>query len=182
MKSRIVIGGAANILALALTGCGGQNGTDTPGADALASPAVAETSALPANATDEPAARAFIDTLFAAYANDGEPNLFSEPDKTFEPELAAAIAQLGKRTETNGTIEASQEADPICACQDYGEVSHSIDTLQVDGTKAKAVVTFSNFGKAEKRTVDLVSTPVGWRIQDIDGTYRAAVMKDLGQP
>lgn len=166
--------------ALALAGCGGAGKS---GAETAAAPSPAPTAApAPAAATDEPAARAFVDTLFAAYAKDEDPNLFAKPAETFEPELAAAIAKLDERTEKNGTIEASQEADPICACQDYGDVSHSIDLVAIDGTKAKAVVTFTNFGTSEKRTIDLVATPGGWRIFDIDGSYRKAVFDDLKQP
>jgi hypothetical protein len=166
--------------ALALAGCGGgaKSGTEAAASPSPAPMATAST----AVDTDEPAARAFVDTLFAAYAKDGEPNLFAKPAETFEPELAAAIAKLDERTEKTGTIGASQEADPICACQDYGDVSHSIDSVAIDGTKAKAVVTFTNFGKSEKRTLDLVATPAGWRIFDIDTTYRKAVFDDLKQP
>lgn len=179
MKRRITICGAAGAALMALAGCGGA-ADDANGAAASGIAAETPAATFAAAAADEPGARAFVDKLFAAYANDGEPDLFTKPDQTFEPELAAALAKLAERTEKNGTIEASQEADPICACQDYGDVSHSIDTLTVDGAKAKAVVTFTNFGKAEKRTIDLVSTPEGWRIQDIDGDYRAAVMADAG--
>jgi hypothetical protein len=163
--------------ALTLTACGGgaKSGAE---AAAAASPETTA-SAAPAPTADEPAARAFVDTLFAAYAKDGEPNVFAMPAETFEPELAAAIAKLGERTEKTGTIGASQDADPICACQDYGDVSHSIDSVAIDGTKAKAVVSFTNFGTTEKRTIDLVAAPGGWRIFDIDGSYRKAVFDDL---
>lgn len=179
MKAHFAIWGAASALAMALAGCGGAAKSGT---EAAAAPSPETTaSAAPATAADEPAARAFVDTLFAAYAKDGEPNLFAKPAETFEPELAAAIAKLGERTEKTGTIGASQEADPICACQDYGDVSHSIDSVVIDGTKAKAVVSFTNFGTSEKRTIDLVSTPGGWRIFDIDGSYRKAVFDDLNE-
>lgn len=180
MKAHFAIWGAASALAMTLAGCddAAKNGAETTAAPS----SEATASAAPEAATDEPAVRAFVDALFAVYAAGAEPDLFSEPADHFEPELAAAIAKLDQRTEQNGTIEVSQGADPICNCQDYGEVSHSIDSIAIDGTKAKAVVTFTNFGKAEKRTIDLVATPGGWRIFDIDGSYRKAVFDDLKQP
>lgn len=172
MKAHIAIGATA--IALALAGCGGAAKS---GAEAPPSP-----SASIMIEVDKPAARVFVDKLFAVYASDSEPDFFAKPAQYFERELAAAITKLNDRTEKNGTIEASQDADPICACQDYGDVSHTIDSITFDGIKAKAVVTFTNFGTSEKRTLDLVAVPGGWRIFDIDGTYRKAVFDDLKQP
>lgn len=176
MKAYLAVLLAAS--ALVLAGCGAGTPADSKSEATAPAPTAA---VAPAGAADEPAARAFIDTLFAAYAKDEEPNLFAKPTESFEPELAAAITKLDERTQTTGTIGASQDADPICNCQDYGEVSHSIDSVVIDGTKAKAVVTFTNFGKAEKRTIDLVTTAEGWRIFDIDGSYRKTVFDDLKQ-
>ncbi|MCX9147239.1 hypothetical protein [Erythrobacter sp. WG] len=178
IKTRWATLGAAGALAMALGGCGGAAPGDTAEAVAAETPPAATSPAT----GDEAAARAFVDTLFAAYANDGEPNLFLAPNESFEPELAAAITALNERTEKTGMIEASQDADPICACQDYGEVSHAIDSITFDGNRAKAVVTFTNFGTSQKRTLDLIAVPGGWRIFDIDGSYRKAVFDDVKQP
>jgi hypothetical protein len=132
------------------------------------------------NATaDVEAARAFVDRLFAVYVTNEVPYIFGEPGAFFDPELARAIATLGARMEESGDMPGSFGADPVCDCQDYGDVSYRIDALGIDGLRATATVSFTNFGQTEKRRVDLLKTPEGWRVFDLGGTFRSSVMADL---
>lgn len=170
----LMIWGAAGALLMGASAC------DTPPAGetkAAETPATAATPG-PAASADESAATAFIAQVFDPYTVDeGTPDTLSNPGKTFEPELAAALDTLGERSASTGELSDAFDADPVCQCQDFGKVSYSIDTLKVDGDRAEAVVTFTNLGTTEKRRVDLVRTPAGWRVYDLDGTFRDAVLK-----
>ena len=151
----------------------------------IGAPAAAEPAAPPPprNITDVVVgARLFVERLYAVYVTDDVPDLFGKPDQTFEPELAAAIATLAKRMEQGGEMPASFGADPACNCQDYGDVSFRIDYVGLMGQRASARVSFSNFGAVDTRRIDLVITPQGWRVFDIDGTFRSSVMADLAAP
>jgi hypothetical protein len=127
-------------------------------------------------------ARVFVDQLFAPYAADALPDLFDKPELTFEPELAAAITTLAARMEQDGDMPDSFGADPLCNCQDYGDVSYRIGAIGQINERATVMVSFSNFGQVERRRVELLRTPAGWRVFDIDGTFRSNVMADLAAP
>jgi hypothetical protein len=137
----------------------------------------------PGNATaDVVEARLFVDRLFAVYTKNGLPDIFENPGLTFDPELAQAISTLGAGMEESGELPGSFGADPVCNCQDYGDVSYRIDGVGIMGHRATATVSFSNFGQVDNRRIDLVRTPAGWRVFDLDGTFRSAVMADLAGP
>lgn len=127
-------------------------------------------------------ARLFVDQLFAVYTTEDVPDLFGKPELTFEPELAAAIATLSARMEQDGYMPGSFGADPLCNCQDYGDVGYRIDSVGQINERATVMVAFSNFGQVERRRVELLRTPAGWRVFDIDGTFRSNVMADLAEP
>lgn len=124
-------------------------------------------------ASDEQAARAFVDRLYSAYTADGAPNYLGEPETAFEPQLAAKIRAEIEEADRNGSM--ADIGDPFCRCQDWDDVSHEINSLTVDGDRATASVTFTNFGESNTSTVDLVKTPAGWRVYDTGG-FRAHVM------
>ena len=127
-------------------------------------------------------ARVFVDQLFAPYAANAVPDLFGQPELTFEPELAAAIAALAARMAQTGDMPGSFGADPLCNCQDYGDVSYRIGSIGQINERATVIVAFANFGQVEQRRVDLLRTPQGWRVFDLDGTFRSSVMADLAAP
>jgi len=173
---------AGLLLTSALAGCGAAGEADRSGtpAETPASPAASASveASAPAPDTGEAetaAARAFVDGLFAAYANDTPLDPLGEPQPVFEPELAAALTALGKEAAANGEIPDALGADPLCDCQDYGEFSHRITALTVTGTRAEAEVAISNFGAKSVRRLIMLRTPAGWRVFDIDGRFRALV-------
>jgi hypothetical protein len=127
-------------------------------------------------ATAKAEASAFIDMLYQGYARNEPLDLFGEPRKVFEPVLASAVAKTVARELESGDMPDLLSADPICGCQDWSEFSHRIDTLTVTDDRATAKLTVRNFGESAQRTIDLLKTPAGWRIYDIDGDFRAAAM------
>lgn len=127
-------------------------------------------------AKDEAEARAFIDRLFASYTTDEPIDLFGEPRQVFEPKLAAAIATAMAEFDRTGEMPDLAGADPICACQDWGDFSHTINMVAINGDRATAKLTVSNFGTRSARMVELLKTPDGWRVYDLDGTFRHDAM------
>jgi hypothetical protein len=142
----------------------------------LASAAEAAATSNGDRAKDEVEARAFIDRLFTGYATDEPFDLFGEPRKVFEPQLAAAVEAAMAEFDRTGEMPDIAGADPICACQDWGDFSHTINILTINGDRAIAKLTVSNFGARSARTVELLKTAEGWRVYDLDGTFRKDAM------
>ncbi len=117
-------------------------------------------------------ARTFIDRLFNGYASGDPINAFEEPREIFEPQLAAAIEGAMDEFERTEEMPDLAGADPICGCQDWGEFSHTINALTIEGDRAAAQLTVRNFGEQAARTIELIKTPGGWRVYDLDGTFR----------
>ncbi len=124
----------------------------------------------------EAEARAFINSLFEGYATDNPVNPFDQPHRIFEPKLAAAIKAAMAEYDRTDQMPAIAGADPICACQDWGNFSHTINAVTINGDRATAKLTVSSFGTRSAREVDLLMTPDGWRVYDLDGTFRKDAM------
>lgn len=185
MSMRTVLWGAGTALLLfGLAACEQETAVSEP----VPQPTAAAPSVKPAPATAKPAARAveaeravrsFVDALFAGYEDDGAlADFFGDPAATFEPEMAQRMATLYAQSADSGMYHDAFEADPVCACQDFGKFSHTIRTVDVSGDRAKVTLSTANFGETQIRTLQLVETPAGWRIYDIDGRYRAVVFGD----
>lgn len=183
MRSLNVVAGAA-LLLFGLAGCGQTPAEDGPApqpseevASAKSGPAAEKPEANKADA--EQAVRSFVDGLFAGYEGKGDlNNYFDDPGATFEPEMAARMAKLYADASDTGMYHDTFEADPVCACQDFDKFSHTIGTVEVTGDRAKVTLSTANFGETQSRTLQLVETAAGWRIYDIDASYRALVFAD----
>jgi hypothetical protein len=127
-------------------------------------------------AEDEKSARAFIDMLYGSYTRDAPLDIFGKPDGVFDPQIAAKIKALMKHDEETGDMSDVFGADPICGCQDWGNFSHTIDALTVDGDRAMAKLTVRNFGETTARTITLTRTAAGWRVYDLGDGFRASVL------
>ena len=168
--ARFVLGYAALLTA----GCGAPEGANAAGAQDTAplSPAAA----VPAER--EAQVRAFVNDLFGAYAPGGSGLDWREAQAVFDPELAGAIGAAIAKAEAQQTIPDALGADPLCGCQDWADFDHRILDVSVDGDVAKVGTRNTNFGGSTTRDLELVDTPQGWRVYDIDGSFRQSVMED----
>lgn len=128
----------------------------TPVADGLAS--VAQTG------DSDAEIRQFLAALYAPYARDGaDPGLVAQRD-IFDARLgdllARDLAQAGDELP-------AMDYDPLCNCQDFGGLRHEVSKLVVNGDRATAEVTITNFGQRSRLTYMLARTQDGWRIADI---------------
>ena len=128
---------------------------------------------------DETAIRRFLNVVFGSYALGDAMDPKLRPETAFEPELEARLeALIDASMEIDGVYHDALSYDPICYCQDFGDFSHEVIEVDVDGETATALIRQSNFGEVSERTIDLVRTPKGWRIYDLDGEFRAMAMTD----
>ena len=68
------------------------------------------------------------------------------------------------------------DGDPFIDAQDWEIANVSVNAWITGANTAMAVATFTNFGKPVRVTLELVSTPSGWRISEIkapSGSLRA---------
>jgi hypothetical protein len=142
------------------------NTTTAPSATAnSAAPAAAGTAQ---TAGAEAEVRAFLDGVYAPYAaeNGTGPDL----GPLLEPQLAEAYAKMDEGI----------DADPLIDAQDWTPFKPTYEEVMVKGDRAIATVTFSNGGTVTKIAHQLMRTPDGWRIYDVQnasgGSLRERVM------
>jgi hypothetical protein len=158
--------GAANN---ATSSTGGNNASATAAAPAAPN-AAAPAAAQPAAAEAE--VRSLLDRIYAQYATDeGKGPEWAE---VFEPQLAAAI----------DAEEGGPGADPFIDAQDYSPFRPTYENVQVRGDRALATAVFSNFGKAKRIDYQVIRTPAGWKVFDVQspegGSLRERMMKPAG--
>ena len=112
-----------------------------------------------------PTAKTFVEKIYASYVGRAQKGasgvpLGSPADVTryFTPGLAMLILEDEAAAEKRG--------DTFVGHQDWEIADLAVDVKEA-GTKAKATVSFTNFGKAEKVLVDLLKVGPEWRIADI---------------
>jgi hypothetical protein len=113
------------------------------------------------------AARAFLQSVYGEYHTRRDGLRLNQPDRYFEPVLAAAIRKDNDESGKRGDIN-KMDADPFCDCQDFEGMSPAmVGPVTVTGNRATATVSFS-FGDERKEIhFDLVWTRLGWRVFDI---------------
>ena len=129
--------------------------------------------ALPAAAAaqDLAQARTFVQGLYAAYGKAPGPDYLGRQAKaTLTPALIALVRKEAAHT-PKGDVGAL-DGDPFCNCQDYKISRVQVAVAAAGAGKARADVTFRNFGEPQKVTLDLVAVGGQWRVEDIheDGT------------
>lgn len=102
-------------------------------------------------------ARALIDTVYSAYVRDEAPAI----EGLYTVELLASMA-LESDMEDGGL-----GYDPFCQCQDFGDFSYTIESLEPTAEGATATVAFSNFGEPQTVRIELVQRDGEWRVGDI---------------
>ena len=130
---------------------------------------------LPLGATAQTTPQAFLESIYQPYlSQDFKGQSYTHVDRFFAPDLARAIDHDMREAARLKEVP-TLDGDPFLDAQDW-EISKLSISAKVDGAKATAVVGFENLGKPVRLSVDLIQTPVGWRIADISapsGSLRA---------
>lgn len=122
-----------------------------------------------------PSAEAFLRELYAPYlagANRGQD--YWDLERYFTPDLARLMDAEARDAQRRNEVP-RLNGDPFVDAQEWDVRNFSV-SVKTHGSSATAIVTFDNYGKARRLTLDLVLTPVGWRISDIQapsGSLRA---------
>lgn len=101
--------------------------------------------------------RALLAAIYDPYTRGG-PGDDVMPEVLMTPDLARLEAQAG---------EDGIGADPFCGCQDWENARYAIRSVQVNGHRAEAQVSFTNFGATALITLRLARTAAGWRVDDV---------------
>ncbi len=118
----------------------------------------------------DPAAKAFLEKIYAAYKGKNSKGIRLDSDtmlrRYFAPELAVLMIKDMKTAAKHGDAP-EFDADPFVGGQDWeiGPVDIAVRDLAPD--KASATVKFRNFKDQTTVVYDLVKLKDGWRIADI---------------
>ena len=109
--------------------------------------------------------RGFIAQVYADYRHPNY-NPLDRLDRTFAPELAAAIREDARLAK--GEV-GYLDGDPLCDCQDFLKVTATIRSLtQPIARKASARVRVAlGVDQPHDLRLELTRTPTGWRIADV---------------
>jgi len=102
-------------------------------------------------------ARALIDRIYQPYTRD---EISDSLGDIYTPELTAAI-------ERQSDPDMGLGYDPFCSCQDFGQFSYTIVSLEPAEGGAAARVTRSNFGESSSVTFNLAYRGGRWLVGDI---------------
>jgi len=122
-------------------------------------------------ANADPAAKAFLEKIYAAYKGKSSKGVSLDSDAKmrsyFEPSLAALMIKDRKAAAKSGDVGAL-DGDPFVNGQDWeiaGPVDVSVEDITPD--RAKATAKFTNIKMPQTVLYDLVKLKDGWRIADI---------------
>jgi hypothetical protein len=110
------------------------------------------------------AAKAYADEIYNGYARATPPQLVA----LASPPLHRALQGVD-----------SLWADPLCDCETYGAVQFLARVLSADAQRANVEVQLNNLGRPKTLTLDLVMTPLGWRLDDVHGPNVASLKAKL---
>ncbi len=132
---------------------------------ALSLPVLLAGSCTPARAQDTASAKAFVQQVYADYANPDRRHQEERQARFYTPGLDRLI--LADRTGHPGYV-GKLDGDPICDCQDAGELKvQSIMFVSSGRHSLKATVAFTIVQESRTVILSLLKTPSGWRIDDI---------------
>jgi hypothetical protein len=145
---------------------------------------LAFTGLVPVAGHADPAAKAFLDKIYAAYKGKKSKGILLDSDASlrryFEPGLADLMIKDRKDAAKRGDVP-NLDGDPFVNAQDWeiGPVDIAVSDTAPD--KATATVSFKNLDMPNKLVYALVKLKAGWRIADIDwgenGTLRGLYVK-----
>ena len=123
--------------------------------------------AVPALADDAGDAKAFVEKVFAIYAD----GTVTSPDWSMDIYDSAMLALMDEDKRLNPEGNYVLDWDPICQCQDFARLRATVSVKMTGAVGAIATVDFRDDGMADAHdshaTLDLVKEQGGWRIQDI---------------
>jgi Protein of unknown function (DUF3828) len=123
---------------------------------------------VPTQAQGTESAKAFVQRVYADYANPDWRHQEERLKKFYTRSLLRLIA--ADKTGHLGEV-GNLDWDPICSCQDAGDPGdlkvQSITLSPPGPFRLKAVVAFTITGGPNTVTLSLLKTPSGWRIDDI---------------
>lgn len=135
-----------------------------------------ETAESRARADDVAAIRRVIATLYDPYTYDPESGA---PQPEYVESSTLQTAALNQAIARGGDPDVGLGYDPYCACQDFWDVTYSIDDVVLEGDEATVLVLFRNAGgEAQSFFLLMRRTPQGWRVDDItdaNGSLRGAL-------
>jgi hypothetical protein len=118
----------------------------------------------------DPAAKAFLEKIYAAYKGKNSKGIPLDSDamlqRYFEPSLAALMIKDRKDAAKRGDIP-ELDGDPFINAQDWEIGPVDIVVRDIAPDKASATVTFRNLKVQTTAAYDLVRLKDGWRIADI---------------
>jgi hypothetical protein len=119
-----------------------------------------------------PTAKRFLEQIYSAYlgsaqngANGVQLDTPTDIKRYFTPGLAILILEDEAAAEQRGE-EPTLGGDAFIGHEDWDIADLAVEVKEA-GAKAKATVSFKNFGKAEKVVVELLRVGSDWRIADI---------------
>jgi hypothetical protein len=122
----------------------------------------------PAFPQDTDAARRFVQQVYADYSNPDTNHQEARQSKFYTPGLYHLI--LSDRKGHPGDV-GNLDGDPICDCQDPGDPGDlkvkSIAISASGHSRITAIVAFAILTDPRTVKLSLLSTPSGWRIDDI---------------
>jgi hypothetical protein len=118
----------------------------------------------------DPAAKAFLEKIYAAYKGKGSKGIGLDSDamlrRYFEPKLAALMIKNRKDAAKRGDVP-ELDGDPFINGQDWEIGPVDIVVRDIAPDKASATVKFRNLEVQTTVVYDLVRLEAGWRIADI---------------
>lgn len=132
------------LVAVLVSGCFSDASSSNP-----ADPAIAAADA--AADADLESARTFVESVYQRYIDGNGIAAFSD---VIAPDLLALMGN-------------DYGADPLCACQDFGDFSYAIERMEALDDDVMAEVRFSNFGSSQAVTLRLSRIDDEWRVADI---------------
>ena len=118
----------------------------------------------------DPAAKAFLEKIYAAYKGKSSKGIALDSDaalqRYFEPKLAALMIKDRKDAAKRGDVP-ELDGDPFINGQDWEIGPVDIVVRDIPPDKASATVKFRNFKDQETIVYDLIKLKDGWRIADI---------------
>ncbi len=117
-------------------------------------------------------AKGFVEKIYGSYVGSAEKGATgvqlenaADIKRYFTPGLASLILDDEAAAQQRGGPP-TLDGDAFIGHQDWNIADLSVDVKEI-GPKAKATVSFTNFGKAEKVMVELLRVGPEWRIADI---------------
>jgi hypothetical protein len=119
---------------------------------------------------------AFVRRVYARYHSSG-PGVSTERPAGTPYYSAQLLDAFAKDVELAKGEVGAIDGDPICSCQDYGNLRVKSVTISEAGPDAaKARVAFTNLGSQTVVTLSLIRTPAGWRIADVEDKESGSVL------